>query len=139
MTFPTYSGALTDDDDVSTDWKVTRTLAKTLKDEATALRDKSAVQSVTATELLTFINDLADQRDDLLVRALENIVVALNTVIQEADDTIALVRTVFPIDEQGRLLIKTLQPDGRTVDVEYSTADLVAVRAQIDTLLATMD
>lgn len=139
-TFPTYDGLPTEDDAVSTAWKETRTVAGDMKDEVTALKDKSASQNVTASELLTLIDDLADARDQLAIRAAEDIVNALNAVITQVDATISLVRGVIPIDQDGKLLIKVWNGvTGRTTDIEFSTGDLTAVRAQIDTLIATMD
>jgi hypothetical protein len=139
MTFPVLASDTTEDI-VSLAWVATRQLAGSVKEQVTDLRDKSAAQNITATELLVLINDLANARDLLVVRAAENIVAALNSVVAQVDATIALVRPIITVDEQGRLLFKTWDGvAGRTVDVQYSTSDLTALRAQIDTLLATMD
>lgn len=140
MTFPTFSGDILVDDSVSTAWKTTRLLAGSVKSQVTALRDKSAAQNVTASELLVLINSLADARDQLVIRAAENIVAALNAMVTQVDGTISIVRSVVPVDETNRLLIKTWSgTTGRTTDIQFSTVDLAAVRAQINALLATMD
>src|SRR5262245_24561966 len=107
MTFPTFDGLPTDDDDVSTNWKTTRTLAGQVRDQVTALRDKSASQSVTASELIEIISSLTDSRGLLAIRAAEDIVAALNTVLAQIDTTVAMVRSSIPVDANGRLLYKT--------------------------------
>lgn len=140
MTFPTFSGDLAVDDSVSLAWKQTRLLAKSVKDQVTAMRDGSAAHNVTATDLLTLISSLADARDLLAVRSAEDIVSALKAVIAQVDTTIGIIRSVVPVDSAtNRLLIKTWNgTTGRTVDIEYLPAELAAMRAQIDALLATM-
>jgi hypothetical protein len=139
MTFPTLPIDTTEDA-VSAAWVATRQLAGSVKDQVTDLRDKSESQNISAPELLTLINDLADARDLLVVRAAENIVAALNSVVAQVDATIVLVRPMIPVDDQNRLLSKSwLGVAGRTTDVTYPPSDLAALRAQIDTLLATMD
>lgn len=157
MPFPTLGNVGTIKNDLSTAWTQARTVAGFVKGQSQSLRDRSATQSVGASEVLDYVNQLANWRDQLSAAAsmpgiavyaqqqvanpAEDIVAEFNAMTAAIDATITLIVTTFPVDVQGRLLFKKWQGvnTGRTTDVLFTTADLANLRAQLDTLIATMN
>lgn len=158
MPFPTLGNVGTVKNDLSTAWTQARTVAGFVKGQSQTLRDRSATQSIGASEILDYVNQLANWREQLSEVASrgpalaayakqqvdnpgENIVAEFNDLTAQIDATITLIVTTFPVDAQGRLLFKKWQGvnTGRTIDVLFTTADLASLRTQLDLLIATMN
>jgi len=158
MPFPTLGGSGTVPDNLSTAWTQARTVAGYVKEHSKSLRDRSAVQNVGTSEILDYVNQLASWREQLAAIAAmgtpmadyakaqvanpaEDIVAEFNAMTAQIDATITNIVSTFPKDAQGRLLAKTWlgTNTGRTVDVQFTPADLASLRTQLNTLIATMN
>lgn len=158
MPFPTLGGVGTVKEDLQTVWTQARTIAGFVKGQSQSLRDRSAAQSISATEVLTYVDQLANWHDQLAAIASrgpglvahakqqidnpnENIAVDFNDMTTQMTATITLIVTTFPADAQGNLLFKKWQGTntGRTVDNLLTTASLASLRTQLDALIATMN
>lgn len=158
MPFPTLGGVGTVKEDLQTVWTQARTIAGFVKGQSQSLRDRSATQSVSATEIIIYAEQLATWKDQLAAIAArgpglvahakqqidnpsENIAADFNDMVTQMDATITLIVSTFPVDAQGNLLFKKWlgTNTGRTVDNLFTTASLANLRAQLDTLIATMN
>lgn len=156
--FPTLGGSSsTAPDDLSTAWTRVRVVAGFVKEQSKSLRDRSAVQNIGASEILQYVNNLADWKEQIqaiatmgaplvayaqqMVASTEDITAEFNAMVAQITATITLIVQTFPVDVSGNILARKWlgTNTGRLTDNQFTPAQLAQLRTQIDVLLTTLN
>lgn len=152
MAFPSTSG--TNPVTLANALGTAMSVASYVKAQSQSLRDRSASAAIGSSSILGYLTILADARLQLVaVSALAGIAAYAQAQLGDSNLNIATeftnmlaamdavrdwVKTNFP-SSGGYLQAVQFQADGRTVDRQFDTATLATFRAQLDSLIATIN
>lgn len=131
------------------------TTAGVVKQQAQQIKAASLAGPTSASNVITYAGDLADNRDlisrlaatpglSAYAQAQYNdgtldITAAFNAMMTAVDATRSWVNTNFPKDGAGNLLEKKFDAQVRVQLNTFTTAQLAGFRTQLDALIATID
>lgn len=118
------------------------------------LRDTSAANSVSANFIVSFLSQLAGQREQMAALVATpglaayaqaqynnpslDIAAEYAATVAQIDATRTWIVNNFPKDGSGNLLERKFDANGRTVFNAFSSASLAPLRTQLDALIATI-